>query len=92
MDKQEFNAGLDRLAAHMQLGRHVKRTIDAAKAAGQYVQINQQLPAVYVYRGPDDEYHFQEHEADPILAEARRLADEFGLWMGDAILYMAQEW
>ena len=92
MKSEEIRQGVDRLALHMTMSRNIHRTIEAAKASGQYVQIDQTLPSVFIYRGPDDEFFYQEHEAERVLAEAQRLADEFGLWASDALLYQAQEW
>lgn len=92
MNRQEFNTGLMNLAGHMTMGRHIRATIDAAKESGQYVQISSALPAVHVYRGEDDEFSFQEHEAREVLNEANKLAEEFGLWLNDALLYIAQSW
>lgn len=70
----------------------VKQVVEEAKAEGQYVEINEMLPTVVVYRGKDDEFFFQEEQATELIEEHESTADKLKLDVEDLILYAAQEW
>ena len=65
----------------------IEKTANAARKSCQYVIIDSVLPTVYVYRGEDDDFHFQEHEANDLLSQVPDYADP-----EDYILYIAQGW
>jgi len=75
-----------------ELKQQIIKTADAAKAAGQWVEINDMLPTLTIYRGPDDEYFYQEWEALEVVNEYEELADRLVLDVEDVILWAAQGW
>jgi hypothetical protein len=69
-----------------------------ARLEGQSVAINRSLPSVSVKTSGDEEYFFQEHEAEQLIDRAQKAIDELGsesqpvLDIEDYILYLAQGW
>lgn len=72
---------------HEELVTQITRIADAAREEGQYVEINDVLPTVLIYRGEDDEFFFQEHEAVDLLQTVPDYVN-----VEDYLLYIAQEW
>lgn len=62
------------------------------------IRIERTLPAVEINRGEDDVFAFQEHEAEELLNQAKKLIQELGeeaetqLDVEDVLLSQAQEW
>ena len=78
--------------APKEIKTQIELIADSARSAGQYVEINPYLPTVLVYRGPDDEYFFQEHEASELLDKAETVSNEYEVSQEDYILWSAQGW
>lgn len=69
------------------LNKQLKKRADAARAAGQHVDINETLPCVLVYRGEDDEFFLQGEAAEELLESVPDWADS-----EDYLLATAQDW
>ena len=67
----------------------VIKSANAARAAGQTISINWDIPTVAVDRG-DCIYFFQEHEASQLLDEADNNRDDSSV--EDYLLWSAQSW
>ncbi|MBE0508513.1 MAG: hypothetical protein IBX50_17650, partial [Marinospirillum sp.] len=71
-------------------------TVEAVKKA--HGCTNCTLPAIEIYRGEDDFFAFQEHEAEALLEQAKELILDLGeaaetqLDVEDVLLSQAQEW
>lgn len=93
MNKQEIQTGITHLAAHMTMSKNIQRTITEAKEQGQYAQVAANRKQVVIHRGPSDEdfFCFYDQDAIDLLQKADELAEEFGLWATDALIYLAQE-
>ncbi len=76
------------------LGRQITGIAAAARADGQYVDIDFRLPTVAVHLGPDpaEQVFFQGDEADTLLKDAESAAARFDCGVEDVILCQAQEW
>jgi hypothetical protein len=76
----------------------IKGTAQKAEQAGQKVSIDNMLPTVSVVRGDDDEYFFQEHEAQDLIDRCEKLISDLGedaeqsLSVEEVILHQAQGW
>lgn len=71
----------------------IERVAAACRSTGQFVEYDSRLPTVLVHRGKDDEFFFQEHEAQVWVDEfeaCEGLSDyvEFEDWL----LWGAQGW
>lgn len=83
---------------HQQLLSQIEMTAKAAKAAGQYVEIDVNLELVVVHRGEDDEFVFRHSEANNLLNEFEQFAESLGPELEleandkDYILWQAQGW
>ncbi len=83
---------------HQQLLSQIEMTAKAAKAAGQYVEIDVNLELVVVHRGEDDEFVFRHSEANNLLDEFEKFAESLGPELEleandkDYILWQAQGW
>jgi hypothetical protein len=56
------------------------------------VTINNMLPTVSVVNSNGDEYFFQGHEAEELLAEAEAAADKFDVTPEDYLMMASQGW
>jgi hypothetical protein len=79
------------LKQHMDMLKSIQETVAAAYASGQRVQCNLNLPTVFIDTG-ENEYFFQESEAVDLLKEADQIADMYGIWASDALIWLAQGW
>lgn len=86
MTKQE------QLQQHMNMAKIIHASIQASKDAGCTVEINQNLPSVFIDLGEGNEYFFQEHEASELLIQADFVANTYGIWASDALLWLSQGW
>jgi hypothetical protein len=83
---------------HQQLLSQIEMTAKAAKAAGQYVEIDVDLELVVVHRGEDDEFVFRHSEANELLDGFEQFAESLGSELElnvidkDYILWQAQGW
>lgn len=69
------------------LVQQMQHTAKEARKEGQTVEINTVLPSIDIDCGNGDEYHFQEHEAERMLAEVPSNVDA-----EDYLLWSAQSW
>ena len=82
----------------VELVQNINSTAMKARESGQSVTVDYGLPCLSVVRGEDDEYFFQEADADRIIQDYRSvissIEEESGLAlsMEDYILYVAQGW
>lgn len=73
--------------------KSILTSAEAARKAGQSVDIVWMLPTVHVHRGPDDEFFFQEYEAQKLIDDAVKATAEMeDATAADFILAMAQGW
>lgn len=89
------NANTDDLTnTLLRVRANVLQTAVAARAEGQTAQYQRSpLETLYVYRGPDDEFFFRDHEATELILAAQQCAKLLGIDdVLDVILHDAQGW
>lgn len=75
-----------------QLQEQIEAAALAARRSGQFIDIDFMLPSILIHRGPDDEFYFQEHEAQEQLDHYRPIAEMTHANLKDVLLWSAQGW
>jgi len=72
-----------------QMQQQIEARAEAARAAGQSIEINRSLPTVCIQCDADNEYFFQEWEATELLDDADKAAVQFNVSVEDVLLAAA---
>lgn len=74
------------------LATQILATCRAARAQGQYLDIDFMLPSILYNRGGGTEFHFRDQGAQKVFDHYRTVAERTGLPLRDVLLWAAQDW